>query len=128
MAAIIRGNLQHSRLAQDLFRHRVNESKADLLFICERYINLQVPCWYTNHSGTAAIEMRDMVKCPATDWGRGEGFVWAKGPDATHFSFYFSSKVETSIFHCDLDALEDTIRSSEGEIIVGGYIIAKSQQ
>lgn len=68
------------------------------------------------------------MKCPMIDWGKSEGFVWAKILDATYFSSYFSPNIETGIFHHDLDVLEDTIRSTQGEIIVGGDFNAKSQQ
>lgn len=66
MAIVIQGNLQHSRLAQDFLSQRAYEWKADLLVIFEQYTNMQVPAWYANYAGMAAIWVKDKVRHPVT--------------------------------------------------------------
>lgn len=128
MVNILQCNLNRSRLAQDLVPQLAFESRTDLLIVSEQYRNMEGQAWYADQTGTAAIWVRDRMKIPVHDNGKGEGFVWIRSERVTYVSVYLSPNGGIAVFRERLEALEDFIREIDGEVVVAGDFNAKAPE
>lgn len=126
MTRVYQANLNRSRLADDLLYQLVFESSSDVALISEQYRDREQPTWFPDVLGTSAVWIVSSTNSQVERHGRGEGFVWVKYCGTTFFSCYLTPNEPIQSFRDKVDALEDTILGTSGDIVVGGDINAKA--
>lgn len=123
---ILQANLHRSRMADDLLSRFILELQADLMIISEQYRDRDVPGWFTDTLGTAAIWVVDPRKTPIDEHGSGRGFVWVRSAATYYVSCYFTPTDHIQDFQNKIDELEDALRDTGGTWLVAGDFNGKA--
>lgn len=126
MTSILQGNMNRSRLANELLTQICYEKKVDLLIISEQYKNRGDTAWFSDNLGTAAIWVLNPSRVSVENYGAGDGFVWVKSGNITYVSCYFTPNEQVAAFRAKLDGLEDAILEMDGGLVVAGDFNAKA--
>ncbi|XP_033222576.1 uncharacterized protein LOC117176444 [Belonocnema kinseyi] len=126
MISILQGNLHRSRTADDLLTHLVYEKKADLLLLCDQYQDREVPTWFADSTGTAAISVRNGDKVPVDDHGFGAEFDWIRSRRTTFVSVYLTPNKLIKDFEVKLEGLEEALQDMAGGIVIPGDFNAEA--
>lgn len=126
MIRVMQANLNRSKTANELLYQLVYEKKSDLLIISEQYQDRQLPIWYSDDLGTAAIWIPDPGKVPVKEHGRGRGFAWVKCGSVTYFSVYLTPNDPILEFRSKVDGLEEAVLNTAGGIVVAGDFNGKA--
>lgn len=125
---VLQANLHRSRTADSLLVQLTRERNVDLLLISEQYRDKDLPNWYSDLLGTAAIWITEPGKFVVRGHGRSNGFVWITLSTATFFSCYLTPNQPIQAYRDILAELEDCIRRIPGQVVVGGDFNAKAVQ
>lgn len=120
---VLQGNLHRSIVAQSLLQQLQREKAADIIIVSEQHHD-QDGTWLADDLGTAAIWSATPGQIEGH--GAGEGFVWLKRGGVTFISCYFTPNESVSAFEAKLGDLEDTIRATDGNMIVAGDFNGKA--
>src|SRR6187551_863224 len=127
MIRILQANLHRSFLADNLLDQLARDRKADVILISEQYRNRVLPSWYSDPLSTAALWFLDNKKFRIQSHGSGPGFVWANVDDFGIFvSVYLTPNEEIRLFRGKVNAFEDFLLSSTGDIVVAGDFNARA--
>ncbi|GJQ88349.1 hypothetical protein Trydic_g5533, partial [Trypoxylus dichotomus] len=118
--------MNRSRLADELLYQLAFESNTDIVFISEQYRNRDQPTWFSDPLSTSAIWISSSRNIRVDGHGSEEGFVWVRCEAMTFFSCYLTPNESIQQFRTKIDALEDAIFNTQGEVIVGGDFNAKA--
>lgn len=122
MIKFIQGNMNRSRVADDLLDQLVLEQRADAVIISEPYRTKET--WHVDQSGSAAIWIAN-PNHRAENSGVGRCYVWVKMAQITLVSCYLSPNDTALVFREKLEDLEDELRDITGHIIVAGDFNAR---
>ncbi|GJQ67290.1 hypothetical protein Trydic_g8191 [Trypoxylus dichotomus] len=122
---VIQINTNRSRLADELLYQLAFETNTDIVLISEQYRNRDQPTWFSNPRTTSAIWISSSRNIRVEGHGSEEGFVWVTCEAMTFFSCYLTPNESIQQFRTKIDALEDAIFNTQGEVIVGGDFNAK---
>ncbi|GJQ78554.1 hypothetical protein Trydic_g11665 [Trypoxylus dichotomus] len=123
---VIQINMNRSRLADELLYQLAFESNTDIVLISEQYRNRDQPTWFSDPLSTSAIWISSSRNIRVEGHGSEEGFVWVRCEAMTFFSCYLTPNESIQQFRTKIDALEDAIFNTQGEVIVGGDFNAKA--
>lgn len=128
MIRYLQVNLGRGREAQDLLTQVAVEKSTDILIVCEHYKQPECESWFQDTTARAAIAVLNRglnirKVCDTTP-----NFVWVDVEGVRVYSCYFSPNVHYDDFLHDLDELEESIRSANGQVLVAGDFNCKSQE
>lgn len=126
MISILQANLHRSKTADNLLHQLALEYNVDLLILSEQYRNRDFPIWYNDTTETAAIWIREPRKFQIKNHGNRPGFVWITSQNETFFSCYFTPNESIHDFRIKIDALEDEVRKTAGNVIIAGDFNARA--
>ncbi|XP_029053726.2 uncharacterized protein LOC114881189 [Osmia bicornis bicornis] len=120
---VLQGNLNRSRVADDLLTQLVHEHRASVAIISEPYRTRAN--WHVDSSGSAAIWVVDSLVRIANR-GAGCCYAWVTTEPPTFVSCYLSPNDSSQRFRDKLEALEDDLRDIPGGLVVAGDFNARA--
>ena len=118
--------LQSTFIVPGLLEQVAREKRADVLLLSEQYRNRDLPNWYSDSLGTAALFLFDSARFRVRSHGSAPDFVWANIDVVTFVSVYLTPSDEIRYFRRKVNALEDFLRSSTDEVEVASDFNAKA--
>ncbi|GJQ86668.1 hypothetical protein Trydic_g14755 [Trypoxylus dichotomus] len=116
--------LQGSRTADEI--RLAFETNTHIVLISEQYRNRDQPTWFSDPPSTSAIWISSSRNIRVEGHGYEKGFVWIRCEAMTFFSCYLTPNESIQQFRTKVDALEDAIFKTQGEVIVGGDFNGKA--
>lgn len=90
------------------------------MLVSEQYRDQEQPTWFSDSLGTAAKWICSQDGSRIVGHGGANGFVWIKRGLVTYFSCYLTPNEPINDFRDKIDALEDTVLDTPGDVVVGG--------
>ncbi|XP_071652145.1 uncharacterized protein [Temnothorax longispinosus] len=126
---VLQANLNHCRVAQDLFLQSMAERGSGLGIVAEPYrVPDNHPCWASSRCGLAAVTWRQTASPePCTKLVAGEGYVAVKWGQVVAVSVYVSPNRSRAEFRDILNQIGMCLtRFDPAPIVVAGDLNAKS--
>ncbi|XP_029053824.2 uncharacterized protein LOC114881259 [Osmia bicornis bicornis] len=120
---VLQGNLNRSRVVDDLLTQFVHERRASVAIVSVPYRTRAN--WHVDSSGSAAIWVIDPLVRIANR-GAGCCYAWVTTEQATFVSCYLSPNDNSQRFRDKLEALEDDLRDIPGALVVAGDFNARA--
>lgn len=126
MIRFLQINLGRGQQAQDLLMQVSVERSIDILLITEQYKKRDG--WFEGATNRSAIAVRSSNINIGEANESAANFVWVNIQGLRVYSCYLSPTDTFDEFQRDLDELEESIRTAQGEVIVTGDLNSKSPE
>ena len=121
-------NLGRGRDAQALLMQTAIEKGVDVLLISEQYSKPTTGSWFQDSTGSSAIVVLNEDLKIRNVSESAENYVWVDIDGVKVYSCYFSPNIQYDDFLRKLETLEDSLRTTTGEVLVAGDFNCKSPE